>query len=482
MVARAPPFMETATGRADMAQVDTSIYGNLLRPAPSLTENLAALDQADMQRTQLAQQKVNLIGAQQAQADQQAVRSLYQQGVDPNTQDGFSKFAAASPTTAMAMRKATVDNAKTQAETTHLGAQTDQALAAAQKTRMEHAIQVQSQIAQAAGAATDQASWDRGLQIAQTLGADITNVPKVYDPATAKSIHDQALSGAEQLDAHYKELTAAETARHNKADEANTVRGQNVTRQNSQDTLTKDYAVAGLNRDGTPTADVASTVKAIGEYRMSPPTLQALRSPRMAAIMDQVNRQYPGFDATQYGERQKAVKDFGSGAQGLQIQAGNTALNHLETLAELAAAQKNGNTQLFNKLANDWAAQTGSAVPTNLQGAITMVGPEISKAVVGAGGGVADREHVDAALKALSQGSPAQQAGQIATIQEIFGGRLAENARTYKRTTRMDNFGELLSPAAQAVLSKRTGGAPAAAPAASMPDDIAAILKKHGGG
>lgn len=466
-----------------MAQVDTSIYGNLLRPAPSLTDNINALDAADLQRTQLAGAKVNLIGQQQSLADQQAVRALYQRpGFDPSTPQDIADLSAASPSTALATRKAMLDNSKTQAETTLAGSNSDKALAEAQKLKTQHAIDVQAQIAQAAGSATDQASWDRGLQIASTLGADISKVPKVFDPVTAKQIHDQALTGAQQLDAHFKQMTADETARHNKSDEANTVRGQNMTQQNVNAGITKDYAVAGIGPDGAPTADVASTVKAIGEGRMAPPTLQALRSPRMASIMNQVNQQYPQFDATVYGERQKAMKDFGSGPQGMQIQAGNTALNHLDTLAQLAAAQKNGDIQLFNKVANQWAAATGNPVPTNLQGAITMVGPEISKAVVGAGGGVADREHVDSALKAITQGSPAQQAGQIATIQEIFGGRLSENARTYKRTTHLDNFGEMLSPAAQSVLDRRAAANPPAQSGGggAVPDDIAAILARHG--
>lgn len=467
---------------------DPNIYNAFAQPARSATDYANAFLGQQAQRQAIGANALKLQSEQQNLDQQQATNNernairSYVAGkdlTDPSVQQGIYQVA---PLTGGAFIKNLADTQKTQAETTHLGAQTSDALANAERTKTQHAIEVQAQIAQAAGAAVDQASWDRGLQIAKTLGADVSQIPTQFDPATAKAIHDQALTGVQQLDAHYKQMTADETARHNKADEANTVRGQNVTASNNRATIQKDLLVAGIGPDGAPTTDVAATVKAIGEGRMAPPTLQALRNPRMASIMNQVNQQYPNFDATVYGERQKAMKDFGTGPQGQQVQAANTALNHLDTLEQLAKAQANGNIPLFNQLANRFAAETGSQVPTNLQGAITLVGPEISKAVVGAGGGQGDREKVDAALSAITKGSPDQQAGQIATMKDIFGGRLSEVGRTYQRATHLENFGDMLSPAAQAIYAAKHGpGAktPAAASGA-VPDDIAAILAKHG--
>ncbi len=116
--------------------------------------------------------------------------------------------------------------------------------------------------------------------------------------------------------------------------------------------------------------------------------------------------------------------------------------------------------RLFNQIANRFATETGGTAPTNLQAAVTMVGPEISKAVIGAGGGQGDREKVDAALAALVKGGPAQAAGTVATMQDLFGGRLTEAERTYKRTTGREDFADsFLSPAAQKILSTKKGGA-----------------------
>jgi hypothetical protein len=125
--------------------------------------------------------------------------------------------------------------------------------------------------------------------------------------------------------------------------------------------------------------------------------------------------------------------------------------------------------RLFNQIANRFATETGTGTaPTNLAAAVTMVGPEISKAVIGAGGGQGDREKVDTALAALTKGGKAQAAGVLATMEDLFGGRLTETQRTYERTTGRKDFADtFLSPAAQRVLAARTqatapqsGGAP----------------------
>lgn len=173
-----------------------------------------------------------------------------------------------------------------------------------------------------------------------------------------------------------------------------------------------------------------------------------------------------------------AIRSFATGKDGQAVQSANTALNHLETIQNLAAAQKSGNVQAFNKAARSLGAQLGQAAPTNLSAALVMVAPEISKAVIGAGGTGHER---DQAIQALNpNGSPDQILGATQTMQELFGGRLTEAKRTYERTTKKTDFsGTMLSPAAQRVLDRAHG---AAAPAAAgVPADIAALLQKHGG-
>lgn len=142
-----------------------------------------------------------------------------------------------------------------------------------------------------------------------------------------------------------------------------------------------------------------------------------------------------------------------AGKEGQAIQAANTALNHLETVEQLAAAQKNGNIQKFNLIANRFAKETGNPAPTSLAAAITMVAPEVSKSVIGAAGG--QEERAVFARNFDPNGSPAQTLAGIGAIKELMGGRLTEAERTYKRTVGKDDFRDnMLSPAAQRVIEK----------------------------
>lgn len=156
-----------------------------------------------------------------------------------------------------------------------------------------------------------------------------------------------------------------------------------------------------------------------------------------------------------------ARRSFGTGKDGQAVQSANTALNHLVTIRELAEAQKSGDMRAFNKAARALGAQFGQAEPTNLSAALVMVAPEISKAVIGAGGTGHERDQAQQALN--PNGSPDQIIGATRTMEELFGGRLTEAKRTYVRTTKLSDFDEtMLSPAARAVLAKQEKHAAAA--------------------
>jgi hypothetical protein len=234
--------------------------------------------------------------------------------------------------------------------------------------------------------------------------------------------------------------------------------------------------VAGLNPDGTLSNNVEGTAQAIAKGQIAPLSGFALARPAGQQVMARVMQINPQYDGGDFAAKAQALKSFATGEGGQAIQSANTAVNHLDTLRRLAEAQKNGDMRTFYMIANKISTEFGGVAPSNLQATVTLVGPEISKAVVGAGGGQGDRDKVDSALAALTKGGPAQAAGTIGTMQDIFGGRLTEAQRTYERTTKRNDFAtSLLSPAAATVLAKRTGSAPAA-----HPPEINDLLKKYG--
>lgn len=155
--------------------------------------------------------------------------------------------------------------------------------------------------------------------------------------------------------------------------------------------------------------------------------------------------------------RNAAVRSFATGKDGQAVQAANTALNHLDTIRQLAMAQKNKDWRAFNQVSRAIGAQFGQAAPTDMKAALIMVAPEISKAVVGVSGTGHEREQ---AVDALNPNNSLDQIiSGTGVMQELFGGRLTEARRTYERTTGKKDFREtMLSPAAQRVIDRAHDG------------------------
>lgn len=233
--------------------------------------------------------------------------------------------------------------------------------------------------------------------------------------------------------------------------------------------------VAGLGPDGQPTGDVAAMVDAIGSYKQPPPGGAALRNPRMQSIMAQVMAKYPDYDPTKLPVMQKAEKDFSTGKQGNSVRSFNVALSHLDTLDQLADALNNGNMQIVNKIGNTYAEQTGGAAPTNFSAAKKIVADEIVKAIVGSGGGVADREEASKTIDKAN--SPAQLKGVINTYKELMKGQLVGLRDQYKATTGKDDFDtKYLSEAGR----KAAGGKPGKPKPGELSPEVKALVEKYG--
>lgn len=229
--------------------------------------------------------------------------------------------------------------------------------------------------------------------------------------------------------------------------------------------------------------------KQIAFYRAPPLGQFNMNKPWGQATMDMVMQLNPQYDAAQYAPRAAALRSFAAGGKdGSAIESANTAMNHLATLKELALAQKNGDTRLFNKIANRISEATGGAAPSNLKVAVQMVAPEVVKAVSGVGGTGEDRNHTAAALAGDGTYSPEQVLGAVGTAQELFGGRLKEKKRSYERSTGLKDFDDtMLSPAARALLTGKgagertsTAATKPAKSASAHPADIDYLLNKYG--
>jgi hypothetical protein len=147
----------------------------------------------------------------------------------------------------------------------------------------------------------------------------------------------------------------------------------------------------------------------------------------------------------------QSLKDFTSGVSSRRVTANNTAINHLETMNELADKLNNKDIRIVNAAGNAFEAATGQTAPTNFDAAKQLVAAEVIKAVVANGGGVKERE--EAAQNFARANSPAQLKGVISTYKELLGGQLQSLEGQYKAGTKRDDFRtKFLTPNTQKVL------------------------------
>lgn len=404
--------------------IDTSIYGNLLAKPPSLMDDVNTLDAGDLQRTQLAGAKLNLIGQQQSLADQQAVRALYQRpGFDPSTPQGMADLSAASPTQALATRKAILDNAQTQANTSKATAEAGKATADTAtsqynlgRQKLDRAMQLVSQSATPDVAKQHLSDLvNDGLMTMQDAASKSNEIdqnsatPQAWQQwrlssmASLMSAHDQFEANKPTLGTRNTGGTIQNTAT-NPMTGVPTVTATtaltaspdaqlqaNTSTSNNRANIAKDYAVAGLNPDGTSTGDVQTMAQMIADGKLPPLSGFALARPRGQQIMATVSQINPDYDATSYGAKQKAARDFTTGTQGNALRSFAVAGQHLDQLGTLVDALDNGQYPIVNKIANAYAQQTGSTAPTNFDAAKDVVSKEVTKAIVAGGGGVSER-------------------------------------------------------------------------------------------
>lgn len=261
------------------------------------------------------------------------------------------------------------------------------------------------------------------------------------------------MTAEQQAVLRQQQATAGETARHNRVEEG--------IAQNPFGTGLGVPGAQGKTGDeflATLPPGVAAQIKAVGTYRQPAPAGRT--SPTGIKFMTLVNQAYPSYDASQYGAKTKARNDFTTGKNGNTVRSLNVAVQHLDQLGQLSEAMGNGDVQMVNKIGNYFATQTGKPAPSNFNAAKQIVGDEIVKAIVGAGGGVSDREEAAHNISAAS--SPQQLAGVIKTYQGLLSGQLSGLKQQYEKSTGLNDFEDYLAPETKAKLQAHAQGGQAA--------------------
>lgn len=199
------------------------------------------------------------------------------------------------------------------------------------------------------------------------------------------------------------------------------------------------------------TGIIAPVVRAIIEGRQSAPSSFAQKMPYWQNVMNKVQSIDPQWSE----QRAELRKNYTVGTRAPEINAINTALGHVGVLNDAIDALKNGDMQQLNRVGNAIGVQIGQSPVTTFQTIVHRVGPEITKAYVGAGGGESERGTTEADFSPNL--SPEQLRSNVKITADLLRSKISslENQWEQNKAPGMKSFqDQFIMPAAKATLQK----------------------------
>lgn len=170
-------------------------------------------------------------------------------------------------------------------------------------------------------------------------------------------------------------------------------------------------------------------VDAVGTGKMDMNTaLQRVTPAGRANFVNALYAAYPDYREAGYDVQKKTMEYFTSGEGGKNINAFNTASDHLDQLSQLSKGLQNGDVQLVNKAANAWKTATGEAAPTNFNMVKNAVAGEIAKTFKGN----ATEGEISSINDTINNAmSPEQLDGAIGQAKALMHSKLHANLQQY---------------------------------------------------
>lgn len=435
---------------------DASIYSGLLQQPRSALDYQNEYAKADALRGQNALQQLSLRQASQADEERNSLRAFLRGGADLTSAEGIAGGYAAAPTQFGPIAKSFQDRVTSQANANQANAV---AAKDTQETLMSKRAQHFSDLA-TVNTPEDALAWGAdgvrlGIISPDKFPAAIQALQQAAQtPQGFAQWKQQAMANAMTAQEQLKQQAAAPTevrlgnvvkmidmnphsATFGKEvgaaqpigvspDTVATQAGENARAAQSRATQLRlggydangnllDLGLGGAPaapgaapaKTGSAASPLAGLVDSIGTYK-SPESVAlgrvppALKSQVLAAVM----QKYPDYDPSTFGAKQKAARDFATGAQGNAMRSFAVAGQHLDQLDPLIAQLDNGDNHTINQLGNAIAKWNGGTPVTDFNAAKEVVGKEVIKAIVGSGGGVEERQEL---ARQLSEANSPQQ-------------------------------------------------------------------------
>jgi hypothetical protein len=203
------------------------------------------------------------------------------------------------------------------------------------------------------------------------------------------------------------------------------------------------------------------TAKAIAGYRLAPLSAQAMRTPYGQQVMAKVFELNPDYDQSKWQGRLRGEVAFTAGKEAAGIRFFSVAIDHLGTMQEASEALAGHDVQRLNRLQNAIATELGYEGPVDFNFVKSVVGSEVSKAIIGGVGALADREELRVNLDDAN--SPEQLLGVIRFAKKLMAGQLSGyrlQAKNFGMSA--EEFDRHLSEGAKRELGGGGSGTPAA--------------------
>lgn len=250
-----------------MAAIDTSLYGQFLRPVKSVDDYNQEADARDSRRLQLILQRSQVSDREQAMADQQRLMSALRGLPVGSTDEDYARvyLGAGMVEQADKVRKSGFERDNLRADLATKKATARKTSADADKEHIANGLSMFQAIGQITAGVKDQASYDQARQMAlrhfPQLGASMA---PVYDPQVIAAGRQRALSMTQQLEQEWKSKgydldvrRADETERDNRRQTATTIRGQNLAAQRAAEANgLRASELAGESGSGLPVLGV----------------------------------------------------------------------------------------------------------------------------------------------------------------------------------------------------------------------------------
>lgn len=199
--------------------------------------------------------------------------------------------------------------------------------------------------------------------------------------------------------------------------------------------------------------DVSPLAKSIAEYRVPAPSPRSMTAGAGKALMEQVLRENPDYDAGQFPARSKMRIQFTSGPQSQTINSLNTAIGHLDQFTGVVKALDNGNFQPGNQAYNWLKTTFGDSAPTNFAGIRDIMSGELAAAFKKSG--ATDEEIASVKSSIASKNSTNQLLDYVQTIAlPALGSKVVNFDQQYRQVMGAKDPFKILLPESEDILKK----------------------------